>query len=371
MRIHGQWRLVPFVAVLLWAFVPAAGSEASTLHVANNGVDGFACGAADSPCRSISRAIAVAAIDDTIIVGPGRYGDVNGDGDFDDPGDEAAELEVGSCLCLIKVNKRGLTIRSRDGAAVTVLDAGGLPVSVVHVEADDVTLGSRRGGFTLVGGHRGVSVGAGTRGVTVDGNLAVVDAGDPSTDLDAGLFDAGFVIDGTRHRVRYNAAIANPALGFVVLGDRHRLEGNLASVSRQQGFYLPFGSEGHTLVSGFAIANDQDGIFVDVGGHARTVSRNVLVGNRGAGIALDRIAEGPIVVRGNNIYGNGIPDGFNCGLWNNNPGVSIDATKNFWGFAGGPFEDPGDEVCNIGDSETVTDPFADAEFSRRQWDSLW
>jgi hypothetical protein len=368
MRIPGQWRLVPFVAVLLWAFAPAAGSDAATLHVANNGVDGFACGAADSPCRSISRAIALAATDDTIIVGPGRYGDVNGDGDFDDPGDEAAELEVGSCLCLVKVNKRGLTIRSRDGAAATVVDAGGLPVSVVHVEADDATVGSRRGGFTLIGGHRGISVDAGTRRVTVDGNLAIIDAGDPSTDLDAGLFDAAFVIDGTLHRARYNAAIANPAFGFVILGDRHRVEGNLASVSRQQGFYLPVGSEGHTLVSGFAIANGYDGIFVDVGGHARSLSQNVLVGNRGAGIALDRIAEGPIVVRGNNIYGNDVS---NCGLWNNNPGMSIDATKNFWGFAGGPFEDPGDEVCNIGDSETVTDPFADEEFPRRRWGSLW
>src|SRR5712692_1255858 len=78
---------------------------AATFIVANNGVDSSTCGAANTPCRSISRAIANALAGDTIIVGPGRYGDLNRDGAFTDPGEEAAEVGFG-CNCMIKVNKQ-------------------------------------------------------------------------------------------------------------------------------------------------------------------------------------------------------------------------------------------------------------------------
>src|SRR5437868_2725709 len=77
---------------------------ALVLHVANNGVDTQACGAKDAPCRSISQAIANAKDGDRILVGPGRYGDLNGNGSFSDSGDESAELNFG-CVCMIKVNK--------------------------------------------------------------------------------------------------------------------------------------------------------------------------------------------------------------------------------------------------------------------------
>src|SRR5712675_2239866 len=88
-------------------------AHANTLFVANNGVDSPTCGGSGSPCRSISKAIFNAGTGDTIVVGPGVYGDLNQNGDFSDAGDESGPL--GSCNCLVELNKP-LTISSRDGA---------------------------------------------------------------------------------------------------------------------------------------------------------------------------------------------------------------------------------------------------------------
>jgi len=64
------------------------------LYVANTGTDNTDCGPEGKlPCRSISRAIAHAQDDDTIVVGPGIYGDINGNFQIetvtDDTGEEA------------------------------------------------------------------------------------------------------------------------------------------------------------------------------------------------------------------------------------------------------------------------------------------
>ena len=56
----------------------------AALYVTNNGVDNQACGTKAAPCRSISQAIAYAKDGDKILVGPGRYGDLNGNGSFSD-----------------------------------------------------------------------------------------------------------------------------------------------------------------------------------------------------------------------------------------------------------------------------------------------
>ena len=102
--------------------IHAAESDAVTRHVANNGIDSSSCGTSDSPCRSITRAILNAGEGDTILVGPGRYGDLNADGDFNDPGDElrtALGIAEGCAVCIDK----GLNVISTDGAEATVIDA--------------------------------------------------------------------------------------------------------------------------------------------------------------------------------------------------------------------------------------------------------
>src|SRR5262245_28947258 len=98
---------------------PAA---ARTLNVAMNGEDGMDCGDDREPCRTITVAIANAVPGDTVEVGPGLYGDLNRDNDMNDLDEEGA-FGLASCNCAVDVNKR-VTLRSRDGADVTVIDAG-------------------------------------------------------------------------------------------------------------------------------------------------------------------------------------------------------------------------------------------------------
>src|SRR5262245_17312598 len=130
-----------FTILVLAATALARPALAATLAVASTGVDSATCGGAANPCRSISRAIANAAAGDTIVVGPGRYGDLNLDGNFSDPGDEAAQIGTG-CSCMINVDKP-LTIVSRDGASPTVLDvtSGSSATDVVHIGVGDVVFG--------------------------------------------------------------------------------------------------------------------------------------------------------------------------------------------------------------------------------------
>ena len=114
----------PSVLSVLLAFLalvgPAVVTEAETRFVANNGVDSNnTC--VVHPCRSIGHAIQNANSGDTIVVGPGRYS-------------WESEPGPGFCGCVIQVDKP-LTIESQNGAGVTVLDATGHPVNVVHIEA--------------------------------------------------------------------------------------------------------------------------------------------------------------------------------------------------------------------------------------------
>src|SRR5687768_2789620 len=70
------------------------------VHVANNGVDTSTCGARDDPCRSITQAIANAKAGDTLLVGPGRYGDVNGN---DVLGEPEEEMPAADCRCAVHI----------------------------------------------------------------------------------------------------------------------------------------------------------------------------------------------------------------------------------------------------------------------------
>ncbi len=89
-------------------FVLGAGTfvEAKVLYVANNGLDSASCGLLASPCRSLTQAIANASANDRIIVGPGRYGDLNEDRILgNSPGEENPPGGTASCFCIIHINK--------------------------------------------------------------------------------------------------------------------------------------------------------------------------------------------------------------------------------------------------------------------------
>jgi uncharacterized protein DUF1565 len=223
---QGRWRLTSRQRHAPWVWVPVrllalvslmlvgwSGSMlADTLAVANNGLDSATCGLSAAPCRSISQAIAHASEGDMLVVGPGRYGDLNGNGILGEIGEETAAFGGGCALCMIKINKR-LTLKSSDGAAVTVIDAGGVEIRAVLIEADGVVFGGRGQGFTIANaGSTGVVVHNTSdvvSNVTVVGNIA----------MHNGLnLNDGFSLGGSGHTIRQNIALGNRCAGFHIDG---------------------------------------------------------------------------------------------------------------------------------------------------------
>jgi len=344
---------------------PGATAEAATLHVRNNGQDSGTCGAAASPCRSISQAIANAVAGDTLMVGPGRYGDLDGSGTFTPAtGEEAAEVNTG-CDCMFRVNKT-LTILSSAGAGATVLDAGGAPINVVRTQISGVVFGKARRGFTLTnGGAEGVLVHGSTSAVTVAGNLArgvqngfiVLGSGHRFIgNVASGNGGTGFAMGGSGHLASGNLATSNSVDGFVVNDGVHVITGNMTSANGRNGFFL---SGENQLTGNIASANGSFGLEVLWGQHV--LSGNAIHGNQSVGILLGDGTSRISAISQNNIFGNDPVS--NCGLWNLSWPSTISATKNFWGAASGPGAAPADDVCNTGaGSSTTTAPPATKEF---------
>ena len=149
---HKCFALAGLASAMLFSSPVIRANETRTLHVANNAVDSPACGSSAAPCRSISQAIANAESGELLLVGPGRYGDVNRNGVLGEP-DEEPVLSDG-CICMILVDKR-LTIVSRDGAAATTIDLNGQNPAAVSIVASGVVFGAPQGGFTLTGSRLG------------------------------------------------------------------------------------------------------------------------------------------------------------------------------------------------------------------------
>src|SRR5262245_17790196 len=96
-------RYAPFVIALLFVSVQTQARAAATFRATGSGIDSPSCGSAAAPCRSISQAITNAAAGDTIEVGPGVYGDLTDNEDFQTPGEEAGGPACGpGVICLDK-----------------------------------------------------------------------------------------------------------------------------------------------------------------------------------------------------------------------------------------------------------------------------
>jgi hypothetical protein len=245
---------------LALAWLTASAATAATWRVANNGSDSPTCGGSNAPCRTISQAILNANPGDTIIVGPGLYGDVNNDGDLLDPGEENS----GVSGKMIAVGK-ALTIVSSDGALSTSLRTPSSLVGV-SIQADGVVLGKKGKGFTIRGasGTTGIEVLSGRNSVTLMGN--VVD-GHP-----AGLG----IIDGSGHQIRNNWWTSGV---LQVAGSNILVRDNL---------FIGAGLALQSTASSVTVDRNQversTGIGVDLQGANHSVRRNVVaMGLSGAG----------------------------------------------------------------------------------------
>jgi hypothetical protein len=167
--MSGWRRLLGLTAVTLGVVgATSIASASQTWKVTSYGVDAPTCGSTAAPCRSIGQALNLAAADDVLQVEPGLYGDLNGDGDFADAGEEHADFSRGCIVCIT----RPVRIHSSGKSDLTLIDAGGaaVPLSVVLISADHVTLE----GFTVQnGGRAGVRVVAGAESVTLNDVVAV------------------------------------------------------------------------------------------------------------------------------------------------------------------------------------------------------
>src|SRR5690349_12628890 len=173
--------------ILLLTFSLKVTAAAPLVYVANNGVDASSCGTQDHPCRSITKAMANAAAGSIITVGPGIYGDINGDGKFDAPGEETPQKrslplppgnvppDISCVVCILKP----LQLVSRYGAESTIIDAGGALYNAVEILTQHVTFGDVGHGFTVMNAARPEDGSNGGDGVhllagaaRVSGNLA-------------------------------------------------------------------------------------------------------------------------------------------------------------------------------------------------------
>jgi hypothetical protein len=267
---------------------------------------------------------------DRIIVGPGRYGDLDRDGVFNEPGEEAGRA-ANYFPAMILVDKR-LTIESRDGAGATILDGFDDGFSVVAIIADGAVFGKPNKGFTLTnGGSAGTGLRVAANGVTVAGNIAVANLG------------GGFHMNGSDHDFHDNKAIANEGTGAsfaglpFTVGARVSVHSNLSAHNGCNGFYF------YRLIAvdfrkNLAVGNALNGLETD-DDTDMTVAQGSFVANGRFGLLLRDTAS----IERANVYGNLGDAAFpNCGLRHLGTGSIANV---FFGAATGPGPDPADVNC--------------------------
>lgn len=277
------------------------------------------CVSKESPCRSITCAISSAVAGDTIIVGPGRYGDLNRNGT---PGDSIGEeIPAPGCGCMLAMNK-AVSLISSDGAAATAIDGrsvgGANSVATVLIFSVGGEFGRPGKGFTV------------TNTVESSGTAIVVDANNVA-------------IRGNQV-VSFRGLTFNTATGTgirtVDFPQTISIEGNQLM---GWGTAISAGGDGKTIRKN-AISLCSSGIFIS--GNSRATG-NVIVGT-----AFSVEPKQTAAVVGNAFYGDRITvnaqPGFtgviqknnfvgssdDCALTNLSQTNDLDVTNNYWG---GPY----------------------------------
>lgn len=332
MRISSRGVLsVPLILTL------AGPAHAATFHAAaSHGTDAPGCGTKAAPCRSISAAIDAARDGDTIVVGPGRYGDANRDGDTGDPGDEPG---LPFCGCVLGIGKE-VTIVSSDGASATTIDGTTVVATrTVLFLTNGATLGKPGKGFTITnpreqnGAFDIVGVGVLGANNAIRGNLL---RGFPNASQGPILtFGTGIeVFDTAEGPIRIEA---NQLSGWSRA--IHHAGPAAVTIRKNQVSHNNTGifADGPAVeVVGNVATENRDGFVV---GETARVVGNAAIGNRRTGFQLASDFAGEFTK--NNMYGN-----LSCGLLNSR--TNLVATENFWGAPTGPGPYPADRTAGFG-----------------------
>ena len=337
-RNHHHLQRSILTATLLLALVLPATAHAATRYVTDTGSDGPACGAtAATACRSISQAMALAAVGDIVLVGPGRYGDLNLNGVLGETGEETG---APGCGCVIAINKN-VIILSSVGAAATVIDGRSMDL-VTNVLL--ITVGGEFGrpgkGFTVTKTRASTSYGIAldSANVRVRGNMVHGSQSGAATRGDVGILtvnDAPVRIEGNQ--------VTNWDIGISSRG--------AATVSKNHVVGNGFGiaATGGSVAGNIATDN---GIGIVLAGTAKATG-NAAYLSYDDGFAVDGAFAG--VVTKNNMFGQF------CGL--SNYGTSqVDAGNNYWGAPTGPGQPPAGNTCG-GSGQIITSPFATTPFT--------
>lgn len=300
----------------------------ANVYVAQEGLNAAGCGATrTAPCRSITVGVEIAAPGDTILVGPGHYGDLNRDGDFDDAGDEAAQIGSG-CECMVAIGKR-VTVISEAGAAATWLDGSSVVRTVVEIAESGAVFGRRGRGFTVTGAAPTVGDGAletapATQGVTIAGNVMAENGG------------MGVLLMGSAHLLADNRASANAYSSFRIDAPGTALERNQGDDDAAfEATVADVSFEDDVAIGGVVGFN----LIVGPGATTRCIRCNVF----GAALSGFRTT-GTLALTGGQVVGNGT-QGSNCGVVLYGADAALEAEGVYWGAPAGPGPDPADIVC--------------------------
>ncbi|MBC8028417.1 MAG: right-handed parallel beta-helix repeat-containing protein [Steroidobacteraceae bacterium] len=350
------------------ALTIATGAFAGTIHVAANGVDAAGCGSFAAPCRTIGRGLESARVNDTVLVRPGVYGDVDRNGTLGGVGEE-----IPTALGTLRIAKP-VKLLSTSGAATTVIIGSADLSATFEIASNGVTIGGPGEGFTIVGGRDHGVVTDNVTGMRIAGNVVtgapfaglfvsssgVVEISDNDVhgNLQAGII-AMSLLDSARVLVRRNKVHSNGSGIVSSTFGPHEISANEISNNAFDGISVAFAP---SLVFRNVVVGNGRGISSGTWSPDRppsagpTIARNTIIGNREVGLL---VSAGPVAVklRENNVYGNGIDPGYfaNCGLANFT-GMALIATNTYWGAATGPGADPADATC--GNDPVSTIPFA-------------
>lgn len=364
------------LAMVVVGLVGLALANATIRYVDDDGgTDSGACTSLPSPCKTITYAISQASAGDTIEVAAGTY-----------------DMALGESFPIV-IDKTGLTLKSTDGAATTIINSLGTTVDVppwygiivaaIKVDAANVTIGGS--GFHIIGGRPAALyvTAAGGVGLTVKDNLFQTNQTGESRGIYADDL-SGALIEGNEFSQANpwstTMTPGSPGTAMVIANaDTVTITNNIA-YNVKYGFltFTPervVPSEGYTehcteataVIKDVTVTGNQAYDIRDraVRFHICTKDTDHLVPH-----AQDLNIDGPATLSGNDFYDNGwgvyvdalgtsgvytgtvsgahniaihlnnIYGNTNFGVWNGQTDV-VDAENNWWGANDGPSASPG------------------------------